>query len=62
MAGAAGWVGCVIAGTPADVAGLVGESAALWGLTLACFGIGLLVAQLVGDFRWRRQREARCCS
>jgi ABC-2 type transport system permease protein len=51
VAGVAGWLGCVIAGTPADVAGLVGESAALWALTLACFGIGLLVAQLVGEFR-----------
>lgn len=51
VAGVAGWLGCVIAGTPADVAGLVGESAALWALTLACFGIGLVVAQLVGDFR-----------
>ena len=30
MAGVAGWLGCLIAGTPADVAGLVGESAALW--------------------------------
>jgi ABC-2 type transport system permease protein len=51
VAGAAGWLGCVIAGTPADVAGLVGESAALWALTLACFGVGLVVAQLVGEFR-----------
>jgi putative exporter of polyketide antibiotics len=51
LAGVAGWLGCLIAGTPADVAGLVGESAALWALTLACFGIGLVVAQLVGDFR-----------
>jgi putative exporter of polyketide antibiotics len=51
LAGAAGWVGCVIAGTPAEVSGLVGESAALWGLTLASFGIGLLVAQLAADFR-----------
>jgi len=33
------------------VAGLVGESAALWGLTLACFGIGALVAQIAPDFR-----------
>jgi hypothetical protein len=51
LTGLAGWLGCVIAGTPADVAGLVGESAALWALTLACFGIGLVVAQFVGDFR-----------
>ncbi len=51
MAGVAAWLGCLIAGTPADVAGLVGESAALWALTLACFGIGLVVAQLAGDFR-----------
>jgi ABC-2 type transport system permease protein len=51
LTGAAGWLGCLIAGTPAGVAGLVGESAALWGLTLACFGIGLLVAQLAGEFR-----------
>jgi ABC-2 type transport system permease protein len=50
-AGFAGWVGCVIAGSPATVAGLVGESAALWGLTLACFGIGALVAQIAPDFR-----------
>jgi len=26
VAGVAGWLGCVIAGTPADVAGLVGEA------------------------------------
>jgi ABC-2 type transport system permease protein len=51
LAGAAGWLGCVIAGSPADVAGLVGENAALWGLTLACFGIGLLISQLAADFR-----------
>jgi ABC-2 type transport system permease protein len=51
LTGLAGWVGCMIAGTPAGVTGLVGESIALWGLTLACFGIGLLVAQLAGDFR-----------
>ena len=51
VAGAAAWVGCLIAGTPTEVAGVVGESAALWGLTLACFGIGLLVAQLAADFR-----------
>jgi ABC-2 type transport system permease protein len=51
VTGFAGWLGCLIAGTPADVAGLVGESAALWGLTLACYGIGLLAAQLVSDFR-----------
>jgi ABC-2 type transport system permease protein len=51
LAGVAGWLGCLIAGTPTDVAGLVGESAALWALTLACFGIGLVVAQFVGDFR-----------
>jgi ABC-2 type transport system permease protein len=51
LTGIAGWVGCLIGGTPADVAGLVGESVALWALTLACFGIGLLVAQLAGDFR-----------
>src|ERR1039457_4905886 len=51
LAGAAGWLGCLIAGTPADVAGLVGESAALWGLTLACFGIGLLISQLAAEFR-----------
>jgi ABC-type transport system involved in multi-copper enzyme maturation permease subunit len=51
LTGGAGWLGCLIAGTPADVAGLVGESAALWALTLACFGLGLLVAQLVGEFR-----------
>jgi hypothetical protein len=51
LAGVAAWLGCLIAGTPADVAGLVGESAALWALTLACFGIGLVVAQLAGDFR-----------
>jgi putative exporter of polyketide antibiotics len=51
LTGLAGWVGCILAGTPADVAGLVGESLALWGLTLSCFGIGLLVAQLAGNFR-----------
>jgi putative exporter of polyketide antibiotics len=51
LTGAAGWLGCMIGGTPADVSGLVGESVALWGLTLACFGIGLIVAQLAGDFR-----------
>jgi ABC-2 type transport system permease protein len=51
VAGAAAWVGCLIARTPTEVAGVVGESAALWGLTLACFGIGLLVAQLAADFR-----------
>jgi ABC-2 type transport system permease protein len=50
-AGFAGWLGCLIAGSPAPVAGLVGESAALWGLTLACFGIGALVAQIAPDFR-----------
>jgi ABC-2 type transport system permease protein len=50
-AGFAGWLGCVIAGSPATVAGLVEESAALWGLTLACFGIGTLVAQIAPDFR-----------
>jgi ABC-2 type transport system permease protein len=49
--GVAGWLGCLIAGTPADVAGLVGESAALWGLTVSCFGIGLLVSQIASDFR-----------
>jgi putative exporter of polyketide antibiotics len=51
VAGFAGWLGCLIAGSPAPVAGLVGESAALWGLTLACFGIGLLVAQVAPEFR-----------
>jgi ABC-2 type transport system permease protein len=51
LTGLAGWVGCLTAGTPTEVAGLVGESAALWGLTLACFGIGLLVAQLAAEFR-----------
>jgi ABC-2 type transport system permease protein len=51
VTGAAGWLGCLIAGTPAGVAGLVGESAALWALTLACFGIGLLVAQIASEFR-----------
>ena len=51
LAGAAGWLGCLIAGTPTQIAGLVGESLALWGLTLACFGIGLLVAQMAADFR-----------
>lgn len=51
VAGFAGWLGCLIAGSPAPVAGLVGESAALWGLTLSCFGIGLLVAQFAPDFR-----------
>jgi ABC-2 type transport system permease protein len=51
VAGFCGWLGCVIAGSPAPVAGLVGESAALWGLTLACFAIGLLVAQIAPDFR-----------
>ena len=51
VTGAAGWLGCLIGGTPAEVAGLVGESAALWGLTLACFGIGLLVSQLASEFR-----------
>jgi ABC-2 type transport system permease protein len=50
-AGFAGWLGCVIAGSPATVAGLVEESAALWGLTLASFGIGTLVAQIAPDFR-----------
>ena len=51
LAGAAGWLGCLIAGTPAEVGGLVGESVALWALTLACFGVGLLISQLVSDFR-----------
>jgi len=51
LAGFAGWLGCLIAGSPAPVAGLVGESAALWGLTLACFGIGALVAQIAPEFR-----------
>jgi ABC-2 type transport system permease protein len=51
VAGFSGWLGCLIAGSPAPVAGLVGESAALWGLTLACFSIGLLVAQIAPDFR-----------
>jgi ABC-2 type transport system permease protein len=51
VAGFSGWLGCLIAGSPAPVAGLVGESAALWGLTLACFAIGLLVAQIAPDFR-----------
>ncbi|HVC41938.1 MAG TPA: hypothetical protein VND54_08175 [Candidatus Saccharimonadales bacterium] len=51
LTGAAGWLGCLIAGTPLDVAGLVGESAALWALTIASFGLGLLVSQLVSDFR-----------
>jgi putative exporter of polyketide antibiotics len=51
VAGAAAWVGCLIAGQSTGVAGVVGESAALWGLTLGCFGIGLLVAQLAADFR-----------
>jgi len=44
-------LGCLIGGTPAEVAGLVGESATLWGLTLACFGVGLLVSQLAAEFR-----------
>jgi ABC-type transport system involved in multi-copper enzyme maturation permease subunit len=51
IAGFAGWLGCMIAGSPAQVAGLVGESAALWGLTMSCFGIGALVAQIAPDFR-----------
>ena len=51
LTGLAGWLGCLIAGTPAQVSGLVGEGFALWGLTLACFGIGLLVAQVAGEFR-----------
>jgi ABC-2 type transport system permease protein len=51
IAGFAGWLGCLIAGSPAAVAGLLGESAALWGLTLACFGIGAVVAQVAPDFR-----------
>jgi len=51
VAGFAGWLGCMIAGSPAEVGGLVGESAALWGLTLSCFGIGALVAQIAPDFR-----------
>ncbi len=51
VTGAAGWLGCLIAGTPAGIAGVVGESAALWALTLACFGIGLLVAQVASEFR-----------
>jgi hypothetical protein len=51
LTGAAGWLGCVIAGTPPAVSGLVGESAALWALTLACFGLGLLVSQIVANFR-----------
>jgi ABC-2 type transport system permease protein len=51
VAGFSGWLGCLIAGSPAPVAGLVGESAALWGLTLGCFGVGLLVAQIAPDFR-----------
>ena len=51
VAGFSGWLGCVIAGSPAPVAGLVGESAALWGLTLSCFAIGILVAQFAPEFR-----------
>jgi ABC-2 type transport system permease protein len=51
IAGFAGWLGCMIAGSPAQVSGLVGESAALWGLTMSCFGIGVLVAQIAPDFR-----------
>jgi ABC-2 type transport system permease protein len=51
LTGVAAWLGCLIAGTPAEVGGLVGESVALWALTLACFGIGLVVAQLAADFR-----------
>lgn len=51
VTGVAGWLGCLIGGTPTEVAGLVGESAALWGLTLACFGVGLLVSQLASEFR-----------
>jgi ABC-type transport system involved in multi-copper enzyme maturation permease subunit len=51
IAGFAGWLGCMIAGSPAEVGGLVGESAALWGLTMSCFGIGALVAQIAPDFR-----------
>jgi putative exporter of polyketide antibiotics len=51
LTGAAGWLGCMIAGTPLAVSGLVGESAALWALTLACFGLGLLVSQIVANFR-----------
>ena len=42
-------------------AGVVGESAALWGLTLACFGIGLLVAQLAADFRSAAAARERWC-
>jgi ABC-2 type transport system permease protein len=51
VAGFAGWLGCVIAGSPAPAGGLVGESLALWGLTLASFGIGMLVAQVAPEFR-----------
>jgi ABC-2 type transport system permease protein len=51
LAGAAAWLGCLIGGSPVDVASVVGESAALWGLTLSCFGIGLLVSQVAADFR-----------
>jgi ABC-2 type transport system permease protein len=51
VAGFAGWLGCVIAGSPAPAGGLVGESLALWGLTLASFGIGMLVAQAAPEFR-----------
>ena len=51
LAGAAAWLGCLIGGSPVAVASVVGESAALWGLTLACFGIGLLVSQVAADFR-----------
>jgi len=51
VAGFAGWLGCIIAGSPAEVGGLVGESTALWSLTMSCFGIGALVAQIAPDFR-----------
>jgi ABC-2 type transport system permease protein len=51
LAGVAAWLGCLIGGSPVDVASVVGESAALWGLTLSCFGIGLLVSQVAADFR-----------
>jgi putative exporter of polyketide antibiotics len=51
LTGVAAWLGCLVAGMPVDVADVVGESIALWGLTLACFGLGLVVSQLAAEFR-----------
>lgn len=51
ITGFAAWLGCLVAGSPVSVALVAAESLALWALTLACYGITLLTAQLVADFR-----------